>query len=629
MTKKVTGADLKKLIKEVAISLPYSLRRTKKGLGTDRRGQRYPVGKEIGKTPAELKADYPKGGYDGLTGTTKLKSDVKRSNLPVKSYKWTNSDKTTDVLSGKDFFDGAFGQQIGDIMSSLGLELPKEFYFGEGTKPELIKSVSKWMGKQNFDKNSDGKIDAGELELYFLSSGKLPTRGNGFKLNRIKMELLLKNYKTNTSAKNYLDNTLFKDKDQMISTGSMSFVMYSKLQGIAEKYAPTLFTKIEAVRKSQTKSDPDPTTEFTGAGSTITDPTMITGLSDSGQALPAQFNMFQKFFEYNDAPPSGTGGSSPDDLKKRLEALTKFSADLKANALAEVDDSPEITTPEHFLTNLLVLEYFNRFAIEMDHGSGAYVFETFLAYLAGGKSAGKTKGATGGMGVVDFYFGDGSLGSAKYLQKGTKVSNKAANFTEGVPVRYIVANKTDASGERTSDIEKLYEIKIYSFDVELVQRQPKVLFKYYNSNGEETGELGVTEFKSHMGDPVGSMFFPRTPSKTLEMGYEKMATDLGDQIKNSFAAFENVFNNLKLAKEKITNFSTNADIEAISSANKDGGDGVQALKHMDLADEAFVTLVAAMSPGKTVKGGAGSRTIAEQKITANFLKKLISESFKR
>ena len=627
MTKKVTENDLKKIIQEVTMSLPYSLRRTKKGLGTDKRGQRLPTADEIGKTPDELKAINGEK-YKNLSGTNPLTKNKKRSGLPSVSYTWTATDATTDILPGKDFFDDAGGQQIGDIVNSLGLELDKEFYFGKGLNSKLIKSVSKWMGKQNFDQNSDGKIDADELELYMID-GRLPTRGNGYKLNRIKMELLLKNYKTNVSAENYLDSTLFKDKGQMISTGAMSFVMYSKLQAIAEKYAPALFTKIEAVRKSLTQASPDPTTEFTGAGSTITDPTMITGLSDSGQALPAQFNMFQKFFEYNGAPASGTGGSSPEDLKKRLEALTKFSADLKDKVLTEDDDSSEIKTPEHFLTNLLMLEYFNRFAIEMDHGSGAYVFETFLAYLAGGKSAGKTKGATGGMGVVDFYFGDGSLGSAKYLQKGTTVSNKADNFTEGVPVRYIVANKTDASGERTSDIEELYEIKIYSFDVELVQRSPKVLFKYYNSKGETQGEPGVTEFKSHMGDPVGSMFFPRTPNKTLEMGYQKMAADLGDQIKSSFAAFEKVFDNLKLAKEKITNFSTNADVEAISTTKPDGGDGVQALKHMDLADEAFATLVTAMAPGKKVKGTAGSRTIDENKITSNFLKKLISESFKR
>ena len=69
-------------------------------------------------------------------------------------------------------------------------------------------------------------------------------------------------------------------------------------------------------------------------------------------------------------------------------------------------------------------------------------------------------------------------------------------------------------------------------------------------------------------------------------------------------------------------------------ANGNGQTGLSALEQMDLANNSLPSLLNSISDTTKVKfgGDKGARTqtaLPEQKITSNFLKKLIEESFKK
>ena len=91
------------------------------------------------------------------------------------------------------------------------------------------------------------------------------------------------------------------------------------------------------------------------------------------------------------------------------------------------------------------------------------------------------------------------------------------------------------------------------------------------------------------------------------------------EIKEAFAEFKDIFSELNNANQKMQRYSSTGDMAA----------GEASLLGLDTADEKMVNLIGKISVGKKVSGDRKERKIAEQKITADFLKKLISESFKR
>jgi len=108
-------------------------------------------------------------------------------------------------------------------------------------------------------------------------------------------------------------------------------------------------------------------------------------------------------------------------------------------------------------------------------------------------------------------------------------------------------------------------------------------------------------------------------NKKFKEALATAADKSGTEIKEAFAEFKDIFSELNNANQKMQRYSSTGDTKA----------GEASLLGLDTADEKMVNLIGKISVGKKVSGDRKKRTIAEQKITADFLKNLISESFKR
>jgi hypothetical protein len=220
------------------------------------------------------------------------------------------------------------------------------------------------------------------------------------------------------------------------------------------------------------------------APQTITDPSMASAGSSEGKYRGELLKIFENFLE--------------GDGRKWVEGLKKIS-DFSKQVAGE-SDAEEYTgdKPTDFFTDLMVLEYVNKFVREMEGGGGAYLFEAFLGLLAQGYVGGKEMGIAGGPGEADFVYqwkdDNGKLktglGSAKYY-KSDSASQSAQSFAKGESVGYCyamkIAKKGDASGkditqktgdegasvsrglkrgtEFTSDAEEITSLAMYTFSI--------------------------------------------------------------------------------------------------------------------------------------------------------------------
>ena len=360
--------------------------------------------------------------------------------------------------------------------------------------------------------------------------------------------------------------------------------------------------KPDAVKQ---KEKPDPS---------LTSSTIQTGMTDKAQITPDQKALLGSFFAMNNA----------NDLQSRMKALTDFSqliakkeGTLKQAFLdqqTEGDQTNIGNVSRNFIVNASVMDIFNNFAKNIDSGAGAYYFEAFLALMSGGKSGGKESGVAGGMGEADFITASGGKGSAKYLAQGSDVEQSWKNFVPGQPVEYIIAYKADEQNRPTSDIEALYKIVLYRVLVENVNGQQVKI------NGEEkgvsavvnNGTLNLQQFLS--GAEIGDFILPQTDKKSVTDFLKDGGEFVNKEVGKALEYFANIMKSLKDMKSKTITFSSSGK----------PGDAEAALKEVPNFQENISKLQTSYK-----KGPVPRDDLEEQKITANFLKKLISESFKR
>jgi hypothetical protein len=155
------------------------------------------------------------------------------------------------------------------------------------------------------------------------------------------------------------------------------------------------------------------------------------------------------------------------NLYERLQEITEFS-----NVLANPSRVEELPQPQasKYYSSVIMQDYLNKIIKNMDERSGAYLFESFLAMLSGGKVVG---GDTSDDSVTDFEIGTtgGTLkGSAKYYSDSSGISQAKVGFDKLAlsgkhPVHYIIALKEKEEG-------KIRKLKIHYFKVlaELIRK---------------------------------------------------------------------------------------------------------------------------------------------------------------
>ena len=303
----------------------------------------------------------------------------------------------------------------------------------------------------------------------------------------------------------------------------------------------------------------------------ITSPDLQTGLADKAKMKPKEKVVFDTFFEL---VGSGKG------LSDRLKALNDFTALLveggeNISTLLFPANMPLADKSRKFIVFTTVMDIFNNFSRNIDHGAGAYYFESFLAYLAGGQAGGKELGAGRGMGEADFLKADGSKGSAKFFQGGSEMSQSWKNFVPGYPVEYVVGWKYDQDDKPTSDIEKLYKIKLISFTIgAAVVNDQRVL----QINGES---LSLPQMKDSIVDgnvvltstaikngwkQLGDFIMPQTNSQSLTKLVRTTADKIDKDVGLAYRRFEEVLKGLRTMKSEIQQYSADRDINKAEKA---------------------------------------------------------------
>jgi len=300
----------------------------------------------------------------------------------------------------------------------------------------------------------------------------------------------------------------------------------------------------------------------------ITSPNIQTGLGDRAEMTAEQKNYFDRFFAMNSTGP---------ELKDRLKTLTDFSL-LIANSQGakQVKDAlvgrytaggqtDLMKLSQNFIVNIGILDMFNNFAKNIDHGAGAYYFETFLAYISGGQAGGKITGIAGGMGEADFLKADGTKGSAKYYQDGSKISQSWKNFTEGFPVEYVIAYKSDKQGTKTSDIEALYNLDIFRVIVEKTDyNEVSIEGKKYDltKNKDLIDGDGQLIISKRTGDwkKIGTFIMPQTNKKTLTEFASEAAKGIDTVVEDTFKKFKTLLDDLRQLKTATQDYSTEPTI---------------------------------------------------------------------
>ena len=396
------------------------------------------------------------------------------------------------------------------------------------------------------------------------------------------------------------------------------------------------------VARYKTITAKDPKVKARLKRTAITDPPFMSQAAGEGQMLDSQFSMFKTFFE-----GTPTGGSALETLSARVKKLTDFTKELYDAPLNEVTnvsfwdlkdvDSDGLVDKDksnnqyvEYLNKIMIFDYFNAMAKELDSGAGPYVFEAFCAYLAGGRVAGKEKGLKGGMGETDFLFDNGDRGSAKYLQSKTKFSQAADNFLQGVTVTYVFASKkgtktvqvkdpADPSKTKDQDVEVgesdpdlIHYIDLYVVNVTRLDQTEgdTITFNITAANApkprgtkpaaDASQNINLkkkdtkVEFDVSTFDPVGRVFLVEKNKKNimskLDLLSQKMDSDENIALKQ-FAEltkyFKSTFDNLGKAKERVSEYSNTGKMEK----------GIEALTAMEMADTDFTQVITIVQSG--------------------------------
>ena len=642
MTKKLTGKELEKLVGQVLSEkkLPIDMK-TAKG----RQRAASSLAKDIGFQPNEFYHDKLKS----LAGLDK--DDTKLQDKDIEKA-FASNEKNDDAATA---YDLATAKDVADDLKNDVAALYK------GSDYEDFKFNS--SGGRAFDPNGyEGKLK--NVRKFLLdASGKLPlSEKSGIRTQNV-MKAIEFLKATDNETKAYID-AMIKDT-ALISTGEdekeqkysplIALMSYAKAAVNSDDSIDTkpnsryAAIKQAYIEHSQASLKPSQNVERGGLErKTITAPEISTLGIEGGQMLETQFKMFEQF------AGSRTGSTPRETLALRIKDITDFTESLSQKLTNE--EKEEEKKPKEgyidFLNKTMVLDYFNKMALELDSMSGAYTFEAFCAYLAGGISGGKTPGLTGKMGATDFSFADGSKGSAKYLQSKTGFKQSTKDFVQGESITYVFASKRDVEGGGVSDPGSIYSIEMYVVELKLQSHRTtagtgsKDDYDQFivNDTGEpvnifiKDGSYNFTLEQLGKPPPVGTLKLRVSDEKLITDGLEELGKDIGDKTGKFIKLFKETMQSLLAAKDGIEVYSNTGDVErGINAAGKleEAGQKFTEFVNIVEGDEVFGTPSVEPTETQTEVPAAEEQATEKpavqesKKITSKFLKKIIEESFKK
>jgi hypothetical protein len=479
-------------------------------------------------------------------------------------------------------------------------------------------SLKYFRGTKNKDPNYNYTIfSENEITPWFLDKGSIQ--------NQLIIEDLLND---EDKHKNYLKTFSDMKTDSTLAEKVFLYnitVFQAAIQRFQIDTSKSEFwKKMVSSYSEKTKVDPEvkPDLERTS----VTNPAIMSQAAGKGRMLANQFTMFETFFE-----GTPVENNPLETLSKRVKKITDFSKELYDVDGINEDQKTQFSMPSadgetidlnrtankyvDFLNKTMVLDYFNTMAKELDSGAGAYVFEAFCAYLAGGRVAGKETGLKGGMGETDFFFDSGAKGSAKYLATNRKFSQSVDNFLQGVTVTYVFAAKKGkevvtkrgkTKRGTASDPDEIHVIDMYVVDVKRLDQKvtdDKASFEI-SAYGQEAQilELDVKStsvyFDVDKFTPAGTMYLVSKNKESIMDDLGKLADTMDkdseiaeDQFKNLVKYFKETFSNLESAKQKVSEYS--------NTGEKDHGS--EALKGMRSAQRNFKKAAGIIKPNEKLQ----------------------------
>jgi len=306
---------------------------------------------------------------------------------------------------------------------------------------------------------------------------------------------------------------------------------------------------------------------------------------------------------------------SANSVTGKIEAMEQFARKFNEGELKNEDTGEQ-------LKGTIILDFFRRLVQDYDASSAGFLFESFLAMLLDGTKMG------GNQRLEDFIIGSApgaSISSAeqvtlKLYQAGTSETTSALATYE----RFFLQNPggviTSISGiKMDGDIGvTLYEKKITQDDFDyLISDKPQTA-RVNKAPGKGLRYIVPTSGKPKVGVSI------RSSKKLGDIYFGFLSVEEDQFFDQAQQAFTGAAKQIGQMFEFYNNFKFSST-EYLSGLDPNkAGDAVEDFLQMKkMAAQVFVK-----DDGGKIAGTSG-QTIDEQKITADFLKKLISESFKR
>ena len=340
--------------------------------------------------------------------------------------------------------------------------------------------------------------------------------------------------------------------------------------------------------------------------------------------------------------------SGKTDFDSRLRELERVSKLLVTGTTDEIENHYTTGMERQFLRDITITDYFATIFREIDDRSLGYYFESLGALLAGGE----VQGAAGGAGDFTVATGPGAQdfeGSSKAVGGGS--AQALSGFIPGKPVLYLVAQKVGTSPSGRTEIPiKAYtvqldelpvydgtdnraDVKVSSFPAtNTVGKEIKITKKEAGKaqNGVHGGSAnikagdyfyGLTFAKNIKGSEY-TLYFAKIKSGRIKTLKEILNDKFGNRngsIALAFQGMQEYFDELKTSQAAIKDYI----------GSDEPSKGSIALTSLTRADDGLEQIL--VKTGKKIAGSGASRVVTREGkvITADFLKKLISESFKR
>ena len=278
--------------------------------------------------------------------------------------------------------------------------------------------------------------------------------------------------------------------------------------------------------------------------------------------------------------------NTPVDFKARMDRISEISQ--RYYKLSTEDVSPAAILEKQnisaTMSEILLLDVLNHIVKNFDAGSGAYLFEYFLAMIANGNVEGKSLTDKARMGAVDFKSArtgtspDGEPefvhGSAKYYQKGSGITQALDGFPYNKVVQYIVAIKKQGAeqvGDKsrgTSDPDRIMALDIYSVNVlrkrERVQEYGYDSFKII-SGGKETDAQtkgNKLDVSAHLSDSfVNTIYISRLRTDSFREMIDDAIGNVGGAIQETYKALKSYYDSITEAKSNSKQYVADGDLK--------------------------------------------------------------------